>query len=224
VKELNGPYAQWWNWHHERVGHAFGGRFKGQIVQSTRYLLNACRYVVLNPVRAGMVSSPADWPWSSYRATAGLAPVPPFLTPQVVWRLVGGNDPEASMANYRHFVADRDPEPLPSGPVIGDDEFVERVRTMREWATGEDPRHPRRAQELPSLDRIFAGAMTRAAIGGRVIYAHERGHQMVAIARYLGVDPSTISKMIKRHTAAARPERGVRREEFTSPGSDPTGS
>jgi IS30 family transposase len=45
---------------------------------------------------------------------------------------------------------------------------------------------------------------------------------MVAIARYLGVDPSTVSKMIKRHTAAARPERGVRREEFTSPGSDPT--
>jgi putative transposase len=215
AKELNGPYAQWWNWRHDRVGHAFGARYGSQVVQDTRYLLNACRYVVLNPVRAGMVPSPGDWPWSSYRATAGLAPTPPFLTPQVVWRLVGGDEPESGMAAYRQFVAAADPEPLPSGPVVGDDEFVEGFQPMRERAPGEVPRHRWQEQVLPALDAIFTGAVTRAAIQARVIDAHARGHRMAAIAQYLGVDRSTVSKMIKRHTGGVRLERGVRREEFT---------
>jgi AraC-like DNA-binding protein len=62
---------------------------------------------------------------------------------------------------------------------------------------------------------IFTGAVTRAAIQARVIDAHARGHRMAAIAQYLGVDRSTVSKMIKRHTGGVRLERGVRREEFT---------
>jgi putative transposase len=223
AKKLNGPYAQWWNWHNERVGHAFGGRFKGQIVQDTRYLLNACRYVVLNPVRAQMVTSPADWRWSSYRATAGLAPVPPFLAPDTVWRLVGGDDPEAAMANYRQFVAESDPEPLPSGPVVGDDEFVERFGALRKGTPREDqPRCRLAPQDLPPLDKIFAGATTRAAVHGRVLYARVRGHSMGAIARYLGVDPSTVSKLIKRRTAQSGRREGSDVNSSRDLGSDPT--
>jgi REP element-mobilizing transposase RayT len=80
MRQLNGVYTQYVNRTHQRVGHLFQGRFKGILVQRDSYLLELARYIVLNPVRAGMVSHPADWPWSSYRGTVGLEEPPAFLT------------------------------------------------------------------------------------------------------------------------------------------------
>jgi putative transposase len=79
VRDLNGVYGNWWNWRHGRVGHVFQGRYKAQIVDREEYLVTLSRYVVLNPVRAGLAKRPEDWPWSSYRATAGLSSAPLFL-------------------------------------------------------------------------------------------------------------------------------------------------
>ena len=76
MRRLNGSYAQRFNWRHQRVRHLLQGRFKSLVVERETYLLELCRYVVLNPVRAGMVATPADWPWSSYGATAGLRTPP----------------------------------------------------------------------------------------------------------------------------------------------------
>ena len=71
IRCLNSGYAQWWNRRHGRVGHVFQGRYKDQVVDRETYLLTLSRYVVMNPVRAGLVERPGDWPWSSYRATVG---------------------------------------------------------------------------------------------------------------------------------------------------------
>jgi putative transposase len=68
MRQLNGVYTQLVNRRHARVGHVFQGRFKAIVVQKEAYLLELARYVVLNPVRAGMVSDVGDWPWSSYAA------------------------------------------------------------------------------------------------------------------------------------------------------------
>jgi len=73
MRQLNGIYAQASNRRHSRVGHLFQGGFKGILVDKDAYLLELSRYVVLNPVRAGIVSGPEDWRWSSYRATMGLS-------------------------------------------------------------------------------------------------------------------------------------------------------
>lgn len=81
---LNGCYAQSFNRRHHRVGHLFQGRFKGILVDGEEYFLELCRYVVLNPVRAGMVERAGDYVWSSYRATAGLAPAPDWLTTSAI--------------------------------------------------------------------------------------------------------------------------------------------
>src|SRR6185312_11425582 len=80
MRQLNGVYTQRFNRWHGRVGHVFQGRYKAIIVQKESYLLELARYVVLNPIRAGMVPTPDEWQWSSYRATAGLAPAPSWLT------------------------------------------------------------------------------------------------------------------------------------------------
>jgi REP element-mobilizing transposase RayT len=71
VRHLNGIYTQSFNRRHRRVGHLFQGRFKAIVVDKESHLLELCRYVVLNPVRAGVVKTPSAYPWSSYRATAG---------------------------------------------------------------------------------------------------------------------------------------------------------
>ena len=81
MRQLDGDYAQYFNRRHGRGGHVFQGRFKAVLVQREAHLLELARYVVRNPVRAGLTKSPEDWPWSSYRATAGLEPVPEWLRP-----------------------------------------------------------------------------------------------------------------------------------------------
>ena len=68
MRQLNGVYTQLTNRAHGRVGHVFQGRFKAIVVDKDNYLLELARHVVLNPVRAGMVQDPGQWPWSSYGA------------------------------------------------------------------------------------------------------------------------------------------------------------
>ena len=80
IRHLNGVYTQAFNRRHRRVGHLFQGRFKAILLEKDAHLLALCRYVVLNPVRAGLVRHPRAWGWSSYRATAGEESAPTWLT------------------------------------------------------------------------------------------------------------------------------------------------
>ena len=80
MRQLNGIYTQAFNRSHRRVGHLFQGRFKAILVEKESYLLELCRYIVLNPVRVKGNAQTGTWKWSSYRATAGLVSTPEFLT------------------------------------------------------------------------------------------------------------------------------------------------
>lgn len=62
MRQLNGLYTQTYNRTHGRVGHVFQGRYKAILVEKENYLLELSRYIVLNPVRAGIVRSVRDWP------------------------------------------------------------------------------------------------------------------------------------------------------------------
>ena len=67
LHRVNGIYAQSFNARHERSGHLFGDRFQTRLIRDEEHLLAACRYVLENPVRAGLCATPADWPWSASR-------------------------------------------------------------------------------------------------------------------------------------------------------------
>jgi len=79
MRHLNGVYTQRFNRHHFRCGHLLQGRYHAVIVDEETYLLEVSRYILLNPVRAGLVPHAADWQWSSYRATCGQQAAPPWL-------------------------------------------------------------------------------------------------------------------------------------------------
>lgn len=60
-------YTKWFNLKYNKVGHLWQGRFKSMIIQKNNYFLDCVYYIEANPVRAGLVSSPTDYPWSSYK-------------------------------------------------------------------------------------------------------------------------------------------------------------
>lgn len=105
MHRINGAYAHWFNRKHGFDGHLFQGRFHSVLLNSTWHLLELSRYIVLNPVRADLCREPAEWRWSSYRATLALASTPAFLT--VDWVLSQfGADPESARASFRGFVGE----------------------------------------------------------------------------------------------------------------------
>lgn len=195
-KRLNGTYAQWWNRRHVRVGHVFQGRFWAQVVQHDVYFATVCRYVVLNPVRAGLVAAAQDWPWSSYQATVGRTIAPPFLKLGDLLAQFDARDEGAARHRFATFVAadgaaSRRP---PSRPVLGDDPFVRRFEP---WVRRANPEVPHRARlTRTDLATIFAGAATRDQRAQRMALARRQGHAVVDIARYLGLHASTVSKAI----------------------------
>lgn len=118
MQRLNSAYGQRFNREHGRVGHVLQGRYKSLLVEQEAYLLEVSRYIVLNPVRAGMVPDAGAWPWSSYRATAGLEPAPDWLT---VTAILGhfGSDVRQAQRAYREYVQQGVAAESPFGAVHG---------------------------------------------------------------------------------------------------------
>lgn len=104
MQRLNGMYARWFNWRHGFSGHLFERRYHDAFVERDEHLVELARYIVLNPVRAGLCRHVSEWPWSSYNAAVALAEPAPFLT--VEWLLAQfGSTPSAARRHYADFVA-----------------------------------------------------------------------------------------------------------------------
>jgi putative transposase len=103
MRRLCGGYARWFNWKHDRCGHLFARRFMSRHITDEMHLLDAYRYVALNPVRAGLCADPASWHWGSYRALVGIDPPADFLDVEAVHALFSLRRDEAELA-FRAYV------------------------------------------------------------------------------------------------------------------------
>lgn len=102
---LKTTYAVRFNKRYELDGHLFQGRFHSVVVKREEHLIWLSRYIVRNPVRAGLCRQPGDWPWSSYDATMNDRFRQEFLT--VDWLLrVFDDDLDKARAAYMELVAD----------------------------------------------------------------------------------------------------------------------
>ena len=204
VRQLNGVYTQAFNRRHDRVGHVLQGRFKAILVDRDSYLLELCRYVVLNPVRANVTRKPDAYRWSSYRASSGLTPALPFLTTD--WLLAQfGKQRAAAQRKYREFVAEginhASPwDKLQGQVLLGSDEFVKRLQPelLEKRLLKEIPRRQRFAAR-PPLAKLF-GSHDLTDIEGRnqlIRRAHlEHGYSLSEIANAVGLHYSTISRIV----------------------------
>lgn len=206
MRQLNGVYTQRFNRMHGRAGHVFQGRYKAILVERDSYLLELARYVVLNPLRAGMVKRLETWPWSSYLATCGQTAAPEWL--QTDWLLAQfGRQRASAMRKYVQFV--HEGARLPSvwtqlqGQIfLGSEAFVKKMQTQIEKkpALDEIPRAQRRllVQPLADFERRHDRneAIARAYLSGQ--------HTMAAIAGHFGVHYTTVSRLVREYEDSAK--------------------
>ncbi len=194
---LNGKYSQAFNRRHDRVGHLFQGRFNAFLIEKESYFLEVLRYVVLNPVRAGMVMRPEDYVWSSHRAVIGEAPAPEWLSVHDVL-VQFGSEQELARAAYREFVdaaigsVTTPWTDLVSQIYLGRDPWMEQVRERVDLRPRADD-HPRvqRVVGGPTMATIVtAVASTLSYDENRVRY--ERGGTPRMIAAWIGCNEALL--------------------------------
>ena len=198
MRHLNGRYTQSFNVRHRRVGHVFQGRYQAILVEKETHLLELCRYIVLNPVRARMVKTPSAWFWSSYRATAGEATPPHWLTTEWLLAQFAPQRP-AAQHRYRHFVQEGLTAPSPwdqlRGQIyLGSAVFCQQV-VVPPLAAEEIPRLQRQPLR-PALAELFTTATARHHQIRQAYQAY--GYRLRDIAQHLGVHYSTVSRWLRQ--------------------------
>ena len=205
-------YAFRVNRQREATGHLFERRYRALLVDVDAYALQLVRYIHLNPVKAGLVSDPADYPWSSHRYYLG-GNAPPWLRTDWILAMFGRR-PIRARAAYRRFVGDAPDAELPEELLAGDPEDERRAGADRLLSDPSDPVDARSADR--DLEGLIAAAAARhgcevAAITGpsrerRLVrvrreiarQARDRGVASVAeIARRLNRSDSAVARLLK---------------------------
>ena len=205
MRQLNGVYTQAFNKRRNRTGHLFQGRYKAILIQKDSHLLEVCRYVVLNPIRAGMVEKPEDWKWSSYRATAGKGQPHPCLT--IDWVLGQFSRTRAKAEKeYRQFVKwgigkETIWNEVKGQSILGEDDFVDSLsdHLKRHKDVPEIPKSQRFA-DRPELDKLFTASILRdkRKRNRRITEAVEKhGYTQRSIADHLGVHFTYVSRILR---------------------------
>ena len=212
MRQLNGVYTQLFNKYHGRNGHLFQGRYKAILIQKDSHLLEVCRYVVLNPVRARMVEGPELWKWSSYLATAGQAKSHPCLTTDWVLGQFSGKRGKAE-SEYRQFIRWGIGEKtiwtaVRGQALLGDDDFVETLvdHLRRHQDIPEIPRSQRYSTR-PALSKLLPESINadQRKLKKKLMEAVEKyGYHQSQLARHLAVHRSTISRWLREYENATK--------------------
>ncbi len=225
MQRINGRYTQWFNLRHRRSGHLFQGRYKAILVERDAHLLELCRYVVLNPVRVGIVSSAGAWPWSNYRATSGRNPAPRWL--EVDWTLSQFSKSKRRARDlYREFVAEGRGASSPLTEVrhqvfLGGEQFLKQIDARLQGAAlGEDIPRGQRSPLRFTIDAIRRavaaefGAEPAALSRPRgsadkmiAVYLCRKlsGETGAAIASAFGIKPARVSNIVTEIESGKRP-------------------
>jgi hypothetical protein len=197
MRQLNSAYSQYYNRRYDLAGHVMQGRYNAILVQKESYLREVARYIVLNPVRAGIVHNPGEWEWSSYRFMLGEA-APSWMTTDWLLACFGSEQVAATNAYQRFVMAGVGEEnPLKNVRfqcILGDDAFVSHHRKSAEkMISGETAREQRRAQAM-TLEE-YALKFTPRDIAIAQAYK-STAFSMTQIAAHFGVSVKTVSRAV----------------------------
>ena len=131
LHHINAGYTTYFNCRHKRTGHLLQGRFHSILVEKDSYVLELSRYIHLNPIRAGLVARPEEYPWSSYRYLISRRENLPYLCKETILSYFRSN----AAHEYQQFIQEgmkKDIEnPLNAAvasSILGSDDFVEWVK------------------------------------------------------------------------------------------------
>jgi REP-associated tyrosine transposase len=188
MQRLLSSYANWWARRHQFGGHLFQGRYRMELVEDETYLWDLTRYVHLNPVRAGMVTRPELWPWSSYPGYAYRSRRFDWVAHEQLLAAWSGQFGRSNAeASYRRFVAAGVSDP-PDAPwtqarhnwILGSERFVDRLRILIQGRARRDLRREERALLGVELERVVQ-----------------------TVCRHYGVDRSELARRGSRSPARA---------------------
>ncbi len=200
MRQLNGVYTQITNRYHGKVGHVFQGRYKAVLVQKESYLLELARYIVLNPVRARMVREVKEWPWSSYRKTAGMLSNDAWLTTE--WLLSAFSKKRGiAQKKYIEFVTQGKNQPSPweslqNQVFLGDEAYVSQMLSNidQKKDLSEIPKSQRKekAKELAWYEQQASNRNEAIKLS-----YESGGYSMKEIGAHYSLHYSRISRIIK---------------------------
>ena len=226
MQNLAFRYARWINRRKGRMGHLFQGRYKAVLVDANSYLLELCRYIHLNPVRAKLVKKPEAYPWSGHRAYLGKEKLP-WLTTEWVLSQFSERLGTARL-RYAGFVDEGTEEGrrdefhrgIYEGHLLGDDRFIARVHRK----LGRKIEHAPSLKEIVAVvcketrvreDGLLAPGKQRQAARTRVLVgllATEFGSAtLTEVSRYLGRDPATLSNGFRTMKERMTKEKDLKR-------------
>jgi putative transposase len=208
MRQLNGVYTQRFNSRHNSGGSVFQGRFKAILVERNGFLLELCRYTVLNPLRLKAAKNISRYKWSSYRATAGEARSPSWLN--TGWILDHfGRSSSVAQRKYAEFIEAGAGLPSPLSKVksqilLGSAAFVKRMK--QRLVSGSDAGRDKKKIKRPALNTLFPSKIRnyKPLRNEAIKRAYQQySYTMAEIADAAQIHFSTVSKVIKSGEQAA---------------------
>jgi len=202
MRQLNGMYTQNFNQIHNGWVMCSGDGARRCWWKKKSYLLEVARYIVLNPVRAQMVRTAKEWPWSSYRATAAQCDPPNCLMTDWLPAAYCSRKSDA-VEHYKQFVQEGKGHPSPWTELchqvhLGSEAFVENVQAHidADQELSEIPVSQRR-RPPKSLEYYDRHSQTR---NHTIIEAHQSGgYTLKQIGDHFGLHYPTVSRIIRHH-------------------------
>ena len=193
MHHINMSYGEWYNKSRGRHGHVFQDRFFSILITEDSHLLEASRYVVLNPLRVGLVAAPQEWPWSSYCTAVLGAPSRISLKDRELMGMFSQQEAE-SRELYREFVQVgiglKKPEVLLTG-------------RARRWAKSSDYAQSEGGQNVPRRKPVRGLAPNMTEIS-RVGSLRQQGLTLREIATALGISHMTVRRYLTRDSEGTR--------------------
>lgn len=212
IQHLAFRYAQYINRHQDRDGHLFQGRFKSILVDESRYLRQLVRYIHLNPVRAGLVTYPEKYLWSSHRKYLNLDTIT-WLTTDKVLNCFSKDSKEA-VSNYDKYLNNgivvEEELNFKSGfqnGILGDQEFIDEIERKTLISKGHKLTIPQLASrvcdhycinelDLRTSNKSPRPVQARALIS--LLVRDKSEFSLEELAQFLGRDASGLSKLATR--------------------------
>jgi len=181
-------YATFYNWKYQRVGHVFQDRFKSEAVEDELYLLAVVRYIHNNPVKAGIVSKPSDYKWSSFGKY--ITPVDDAWFDATFVLGLFEDVREGKLREFQKFSMEPD-----QSTFLDDNEDEEKaIRTFYEGQAYLEQYLPRNMPEIP-IDQIPANKQRRDDLIRHLRKETSLSQRM--IAQLIGIDKGIVERVLK---------------------------
>ncbi len=221
MQYINGSYTTYVNKKRQRAGHLFQGRYKAILIDADTYAQELSRYIHLNPVRAGIVQNPENYPWSSYQVYCGKKNAPKWLTIKFILDYFDERTKVGQM-KYREYVqakmGQRYEDPLKgavASSILGGEEFIRTVKKSYLQELKHDRNTPGltalRRRHVPEIMdvviREFKGmARLQKAVGIYVCHRYS-GLRLREIGEYFGIGESAVTQASKRFSVEVENDR-----------------